>query len=87
MAPDDVELALGFEWDGTAALPLQGEGHGGLLLARDSGVVATLLADRTEPDFCAAPDAAGARISPGQVLGFTPGPGSTWDAGGKGTLR
>lgn len=87
MDPDDVVRALGFEWEAAAALPLQREGRGGLLLARDAGVVATLLVDRTELDFCSTPDAAGARIEPGRVLGFTPGPGPTWDAGWNGMLR
>lgn len=71
MDSDDVELALGFAWDGTDALPLDNEARGGLLLARGTEVVAIMLAERTALDFCSTDDAAGTRILPETELAFT----------------
>ena len=84
METHDVDLALGFAWDGTDALPLDNEARGALLLARDTDVVAIMLAERSALDFCSTDDAAGAGILPEAELGFTSSPGaageSSWSA-------
>lgn len=84
MDTDDVDLALGFAWDGTDALPLDNEARGALLLARDTKVAAIMLAERSALDFCSMDDAAGAGILPETELGFRPSPGAagetSWSA-------
>ena len=81
MDTDDVELALGFAWDGTEALPLDNEARAGLLLARGSDVVAIMLADRSALDLCSTDAAAGTRILPETELGFTSSPGAAGETG------